>query len=224
MRIFCMLTAIVCCTLHFVSSLCPAADLADVIQRRYAETTSFSANFEQTLTHRESGSVEKRQGNLLFQKPLLLRWTTEKPHEELLVATKKEIWDYLPDEGVAYKYPLDTIRDSRGIIQVLTGQAALTKDFDVKPDGVENNFTKLRLYPKEPTPQMVEAVIWVDTAQGYIRRATITDFYGNANDVRFTSFLPNAQVRDTDFSFTPPKDVDVEDRATAGAQERELFK
>ena len=201
-----------------------ASDIANTIQARYEKLRTFSATFEQTLTHKESGSVEKRQGNLLFQKPLLIRWQTDKPHEETLVVTNKEIWDYLADEEIAYRYPLELVRDSRTIIQVITGQAALTKDFDVKEDGQENGLAKLHLYPKEAAPQMVEALLWVEPSTGYIRRASIIDFYGNSNDVRFTQFKPDTSLKASDFTFTAPKGVEVEDRIDRKMQERELFK
>ncbi|WP_374279487.1 outer membrane lipoprotein chaperone LolA [Desulfovibrio sp.] len=201
-----------------------ASDIATTIQARYEKLRTFSATFEQTLTHKESGSVEKRQGNLLFQKPLLIRWQTDKPHEETLVVTNKEIWDYLADEEIAYRYPLELVRDSRTIIQVITGQAALTKDFDVKEAGTENGLAKLHLYPKEAAPQMVEALLWVEPATGYIRRASIIDFYGNSNDVRFTQFKPDTSLKASDFTFTAPKGVEVEDRIDRKVQERELFK
>ncbi len=216
-------TGMTLCALFCLSPVM-AADLASVIQQRYETLKSFSAEFEQTLTHKESGSVERRQGSLLFQKPLLIRWQTAKPHEETLVVTAREIWDYLPDEEVAYRYPPSLVRDSRSIIQVITGQAALTKDFDVKPEGEDQGMAKLRLYPKEPAPQMVEAVIWVEPGSGYIRRASIVDFYGNTNDVRFLSFKPDVRLSSSDFSFTPPKGIDVEDRIDRDMSERELFK
>ena len=208
----------------FAATAAQASDIANTIQARYEKLRTFSATFEQTLTHKESGSVEKRQGNLLFQKPLLIRWQTDKPHEETLVVTSKEIWDYLADEEIAYRYPLELVRDSRTIIQVITGQAALTKDFDVKEDGQENGLAKLHLYPKEAAPQMVEALLWVEPATGYIRRASIIDFYGNSNDVRFTQFKPDTTLKASDFTFTAPKGVEVEDRIDRKVQERELFK
>ena len=207
-----------------VASAAQAADIASTIQTRYEKLRTFSATFEQTLTHKESGSVEKRQGNLLFQKPLLIRWQTDKPHEETLVVTHKEIWDYLADEEIAYRYPLELVRDSRTIIQVITGQAALTKDFDVKEAGQENGLAKLHLYPKEPAPQMVEALLWVEPSTGYLRRASIIDFYGNSNDVRFTQFKPDTSLKESDFTFTAPKGVEVEDRIDRKVQEKELFK
>ncbi|MDR2745740.1 MAG: outer membrane lipoprotein carrier protein LolA [Desulfovibrio sp.] len=219
--------AILVCALFFLTEKTPrAADAAETtarIQRQYTAIGGFEANFEQMLTHRESGAAEKRKGTLLFQKPFLVRWETEKPHQELLVVTSREIWDYLPDEDLAYRYPLSMVQDSRSIIQVITGQAALTKDFDVKPDGEEGNFVRLKLHPREPGPQMVEAVIWADKTDGYIRRAELTDFYGNKNTVRFTSFNPQTQFRESDFSFTPPAGVEVEDHSKKKTRQRELF-
>ena len=210
--------------LILMAATAQASDIANTIQARYEKLRTFSATFEQTLTHKESGSTEKRQGNLLFQKPLLIRWQTDKPHEETLVVTNKEIWDYLADEEIAYRYPLELVRDSRTIIQVITGQAALTKDFDVKEAGQENGLAKLHLYPKEPAPQMVEALLWVEPSTGYIRRASIIDFYGNSNDVRFTQFKPDTSLKESDFTFTAPKGVEVEDRIDRKVQEKELFK
>ncbi len=50
------------------------------------------------------------------------------------------------------------------------------------------------------------------------------DFYGNTNDVRFLSFKPDVRLSSSDFSFTPPKGIDVEDRIDRDMSERELFK
>ncbi|MFT4300747.1 MAG: outer membrane lipoprotein chaperone LolA [Desulfovibrio sp.] len=200
-----------------------AQDMAVAIQARYEKLGSFAADFEQTLTHKESGSVEKRQGKLLFKKPLLIRWQTASPREETLVVTGKEIWNYLPEEEVAYRYPPSLVQDSRSIIQVITGQAALNKDFEVKPEGKEGGLSKLRLFPKEPAPQMVEAVIWVEPETGYIRRANILDFYGNGNEILFTSFTPDVSIKASEFTFAPPKGVEVEDRIESKVPEKELF-
>ena len=76
----------------------------------------------QRLVHQESGSEETRQGTLAFQKPLRVRWETKAPHAELLVITDKDVWDYLPDEELAYQYSPEVVHDSRSIIQVITGQ------------------------------------------------------------------------------------------------------
>ena len=183
---------------------------------------NIKASFEQRLTHRESGSVEQRQGSLYFQKPLLIRWETSKPHE-LIVINEKEVWNYLADEEIAYRYSPQLVQDSRTIIQVITGQARLDKDFSVKVLGKDGNLQKLQLYPKEPTPELVEATLWIDPNSKLIRRATITDFYGNSNDISFTELNLNTKMSEDLFKFNAPKGVEVEDRIGKDIQEKKLF-
>lgn len=201
-----------------------SADLVDRIQKAYANINAFTADFTQTLTHKESGAVEKRNGSIQFQKPLRVRWQTEKPHEETLVINSREIWDYIPEEQIAYRYGPEVAQDSRRIIQVITGQAKLDRDFDVKNGINENGLVKLALFPKEPSTDLVEATIWADPQSGIIQRASVTDFYGNINNIAFKSFKPASKLPDQRFSFTPPKGVDVEDRLANKVRERDLFK
>lgn len=210
-----------CCVSPAFSAQLP---IISKIQDFYGKTESFAADFAQRLEHKESGSTEQRNGNIKFKKPLKIYWQTKKPHEEILVINQREIWDYLPDEEIAYRYSPKIAQDSGGIIQVLTGQAALNKEFDVKPVGSEGNLQKLQLYPHEPTPQLVEALIWVDDKTGRIVRARITDFYGNANDVALSNFNDRVKLADKDFDYKPPKGIEIEDRLDKPIQERELFK
>ena len=189
-----------------------ADDLTSLIQKYYRSMNSFSADFAQTLTHRESGAVEKRQGTITFVKPLRLRWETKSPRKELLLVTRETIWNYIPDEEVAFKYNPNLAQGAANIIQVITGQADLMRDFEVKRVGLEQGLQRLKLYPKNPTTQLVEADIWVDASNGNIRKTVSMDFYGNANSIQFNDYRHNPKVKDSLFSFTPPKGVEVEDR------------
>ncbi len=186
-----------------------AATLEANIQEKYKQIKTIKTTFQQTLNHKESGSVQKRTGTLLFQKPFLVRWETKEPNPELLLISSKIVWNYLPDEEVAYKYTPDIVESSRSLVQVITGQAQLSKDFSVKNLGKDGNYTKLHLYPHEPTTEMVEAIIWVDK-NNIIRKASIIDFYSNSNTLHFTSVQTNVNLPKDTFSFTPPRGVDVE--------------
>ncbi len=185
------------------------ASLEENIQKKYLGISSIKTSFEQTLTHKESGSVQKRKGQLLFSKPFHVRWETKNPYPELLLITDSVVWNYLPDEEVAYKYTPDIVEGSRPLVQVITGQAQLNKDFAVKNLGKDGSYTKLQLYPHDPSPDMVEAFLWVDKDL-LIRKASIIDFYGNSNMLHFTQVEVNASLPAQTFNFTPPKGVDVE--------------
>ncbi len=197
-----------------------AADITAAVnkmQTAYAGMQSFRADFTQQLLQRESGVVEKRNGVILFQKPLLVRWETAAPHAELLMVTDKEIWNYLPDEELAYRYSRALAEDSRSLIQVITGQSALSRDFDVEAaqSPEDGKLIHLLLYPKDPTTELTEAQIWLDPDTSLIRRAMVMDFYGNTNTIELQNLKPNAPVSAKDFQFTPPKGTEVEDHVEA---------
>ena len=202
----------------------PANPVVSALQNKYEGIASMKAEFTQILVHKESGSRESRSGTLLFKKPLLVRWESKKPTPELLLVTAKEIWNVFPDEEVAYKYPLSLAQDSRSIVRVITGQARLDQDFQIEDEGREGNLIKLRLFPKEPVQALVEAIFWVDPSSSLIKKLRIYDFYGNENEIRFTSQDIGAAVRDASFSFTPPKGMDVEDRTKDGAPQKPLMR
>ena len=209
----------------------PAAAWADAalvgkIQAHYQGVSTLSGEFTQVLLHKESGSRTEQAGKLAFRKPLLVRWEVTTPkREELIVVNAKELWDYIPGEEIAYKYPVALVQDSRTMIKVITGQANLQEDFKVKAAGKEDGLNKLKLIPKEATQQITLAVIWV-ADDGVIKRAMIQDFFGNENDITFTSLDFDVAMQDSLFKFTPPADIEVQDRSSEGAdqpQERKLF-
>ena len=206
--------------LFLLMGLAPAAHAAEgvasvaaKVQAAYADMESFRANFSQELLQRDSGMVQKRSGTIAFKRPLLVRWETAAPHAELLMVTSKEIWNYLPDEELAYRYSRALAEDSRSLIQVVTGQSALTRDFDVEPaeDGAKGGLIHLMLYPKEPTAELTEAQLWIDPATSLIRRAMVMDFYGNTNTVELKDLQKNVSVPASLFTFAPPKGTEVED-------------
>ena len=225
MRLLTIIAIIVAGVLFLSSGAANAApSLSEAIQKTYESMEAFSATFTQRLVHQESGSEETRNGNLLFQKPLRIRWETQKPDTELLVVSEKEVWDYLPDEEVAYRYSPEVVRDSRSVLQVITGQTRLDVDFSIESEKDENGMAVLRLYPREPSTQMVEAVIWVDKDSNLIRKAQILDFYGNTNEVTLNSLTPDAPIPAGAFQFTPPKGISIEDLTSQTAPERPLLK
>lgn len=193
------------------------------LQKKYESLKTFRAIFTQRLLHQESDSEEIRKGTLLFQKPLNIRWETEKPYPELLVVSADTVWDYLPDEELAYCYSPDVVKDSRSVIQVITGQTRLDKDFTVQSEKDDNGLAVLRLYPKDPTPQLVEAILWINKESKLITKVQIMDFYGNTNEIHFTTITPNIPLQSSIFSFTPPEGTTVENLKNQATPERPLL-
>ena len=195
-----------------------AADpLAAKLQKKYASINTMQSAFTQVLVHKESGSRQNRSGTFSFKKPLLVRWDTQSPSKELLLVSANVVWNAFPDEEIAYKYALSLAQDSRSIIRVMTGQARLDQDFVVENEGKEGNLLLLRLYPKDPTQALVEALLWIDADTLLIKKVRVYDFYGNENEIAFDKQNINGNLNDALFSYTPPKDYAVEDMTKKGA-------
>ena len=203
------LLTILFCLLAFPAEASP---LTEALQKKYASIDSMTANFTQTLVHKESGAKQQRSGVLSFKKPLLVRWETKSPTPELLLVGKDAIWNAFPEEEIAYKYAIGLAQDSRSIVRVVTGQARLDQDFTVEEEGREGQSVKLRLYPKEPNQAMVEALLWVDPSSHLIKKIRAYDFYGNENEISFSAHNPTVKLPESNFKYSPPKDFAVEDR------------
>ncbi|MDL2307738.1 outer membrane lipoprotein chaperone LolA [Desulfovibrio sp. OttesenSCG-928-C06] len=182
------------------------------VQKRYADFNSLQASFEQFITHGESGVSETRSGTISFRKPLLVRWATNPPAEELLLVTDKEIWQYIPDEELAYKYPLAAMDDKNAFLRVLFGLSSLAESFDITVLPGEDDFACLQLDPHEPSMSLMQATIWLEKDSAIIRRILIRDFYGNRNQVQLDGIKFNVDIPDADFAFTPPPGVEIEDQ------------
>lgn len=200
-----------------------AESLAAGVQKAYAAVGSMRAEFTQRLAHKESGAVENRSGVLLFKKPLLVRWETKKPSPELLIVGSDAIWNVFPDEELAYKYSTAVAEDSGGIIRVVTGQVRLDQDYDLEDEKREGDLLTVRLYPKQPSQALVEALLWVDPSTYLIKKIKVYDFYGNENEIAFTGQQPGAAVKDASFAYTPPADFLIEDRSKDSALQKPLL-
>ena len=201
-----------------------ASGLIDVMQKTYSDMASMRCEFEQTLVHRESGSKTTRPGVLQFKKPLLVHWEVTGKEHEILIITKDDVWDYLPDEDVAYRYNLDVIDDSNSFIKVVTGQANMREDFEIASEKNVAGLVEYHLYPLKPTQQLTEAYIWLEPKTGIIKQVRILDFFGNENSIVFKNINLKASLSDKLFSFSPLQNVDIEDHFdTESVPERTLF-
>ena len=207
-----------------------APNLFDAMQSVYAGMQAMRCEFEQTLVHRESGGKTTRPGTLEFKKPLLARWELAGASPELIVVSDSEVWNYLPDEEVAYRYSAAVLDRDNSFLKIVTGQANLRQDFEIASEAqADDGSVEYHLYPFRPTQQLTELYLWIDSGQGsrgeagVIRRVRIIDFFGNENDIRFTQCDLKARPDAAAFQFTPPAGVDVEDNRNNPRPELNLF-
>ncbi len=77
--------------------------LVKQIQKIYKNIQSFQTDFVQKLTNPQTQDTEIRKGKIAYKEPRLIYWETNSPEKELFVVTKECVWDYFPEEKIAYK-------------------------------------------------------------------------------------------------------------------------
>lgn len=232
---------VVLCAATTPGQVVPANDYAVTLQREHPEVTAFGTlhpgyeAWESQLERLKAAGIRGLKLHPDFQHfwlddPRLLPMFEAAQDDFIFlfhigdnVPPDKDVWDYLPDEELAYQYSPEVVHDSRSIIQVITGQSRLDKDFTVEAEPDDNGLAVLRLYPKDPSPQLVEALLWVDKGTKLIKKAQILDFYGNTNEVALTSLTPDASIKAGTFQFTPPQGITVENLMNQDAPERPLL-
>ena len=189
-----------------------AEDISDKIHTRYKEISSFKTSFVQELTKAASGNTEKRKGVIYFQKPTNVRWQTNEPEKETLLVNKSTVWQYIPKENLAYKFALRNKFKSKTMIEFITGDVNVEKDFQLERlDKSDEGWVKLKLTPKDPEPSMVMAHLWVEPKSGLLRRIKIRDFWSNENTLTFKDIQLSPDISPDLFNFEPPEDVEVKD-------------
>ncbi len=184
------------------------------IQKQYQMLESFTASFVQKLTNAATKEVEVRSGHIAFVKPRKIRWETTTPEKELLLVGENIVWDYFPDENMAYKYAVGQILQSKTMLRFISGEANLEEDFVIENQGNDNGRIKLKLIPKEPESNLVLAYGWVHPKTKLLSKVLLVDFFGNGNELELNSLAINTKLNQDMFTFVPPKGVTVEDSSS----------
>lgn len=188
-----------------------AEDLTDRIQKRYDTLQSFRGFFSQKLTNASSHEVQERLGTITFMRPRYIRWETTSPEQELLIIGHDTVWDYFPEDEIAYRYSVDQILSSKTMLRFLSGDANLKDDFVVTDLGMDGEFRHLKLVPRAPEPNLVEGEIWVVPGQDMLERIKLVDFFGNINELELTGLELDVPIADKEFRLTPPAGTDIKD-------------
>lgn len=209
-RLICILAIF---ALAFIGILpASAQDVANSIQEQYAQVNSFQTDFSQKLTNAASGESELREGTICYLKPEKIRWHTTSPEEELLISNNNVVWDYFPQEDVAYKYSLQGRFDSKTMLEFISGEVNLKQDFKIENHGQDLDFSdwiQIELVPKDPEPSLVKAHIWLEPESHLIQQVLLVDFFGNKNRLTFEDIDLNVDLEESLFEFTPPEGVEI---------------
>jgi len=202
---------IMCLFLLIPGQALSGQNIIDDLLENYKNIQSVRTKFNQILKSKTTREEEIRSGNIICKKSLnrvKVRWEIEKPEHEILIVNGNIIWDYFPEEKLAYKYKLSKIEQSRIIFDLITGKIDLKKKFNITNEGIKGDLYKIKLVPFNPEPNMVLVYLWIDKNQ-LIKKINIIDFFGNENFLEFDDINLNPEIDSKLFWNKPPSGVKI---------------
>jgi outer membrane lipoprotein carrier protein len=200
MRVFLLLTSLVALAGH------AAAAGVETLKTYLRETTSASAQFTQVVFDRSMRKLQETSGSMQFARPGKIRWSYEKPYEQLIVGDGTKLWIYDKDlNQVTVRAMTQAIGGSPAAL--LAGSNNIEKDFRLSPDGAKDGYDWLEAVPRsaESTFQKVR----MGFGKSGLEAMELTDGFGQLTIVRFSRIERNPALAPELFRFTPPKGADV---------------
>lgn len=180
------------------------AGAIDALKKFNADTDGISGTFSQTVKSKKR--TQTASGEFKILRPGQFRWEYTKPYKQLIVGDGKTIWLYDTDLAQVTKSAQNqTIGDSPAAI--LSNKNALDSSYTLKEDGSKNGVDYVLAKPKRNNAGYQFIKIGFKGEQ--LATMQLKDSFGNETTIRFDSINTHPKLSKSQFSFTPPKGVDV---------------
>ncbi|ANN68202.1 outer membrane lipoprotein chaperone LolA [Bordetella bronchialis] len=184
-----------------------AATAQEQLHAFVASVTAATGSFTQaTSGGQQSQPRPPQSGTFSFQRPGRFKWSVQKPYEQLIVSDGKQVYQYDPDLAQVTVRKVDqAIGTSPAAI--LFGSGSLEQSFDVSALPARDGLEWLRAKPRTTDAGFSRVDIGFKDNQP--ARIELLDAFGQTTRVDLSNIVPNPRINAQDFTFTPPKGVDV---------------
>ena len=187
----------------------PLDQIIEKVESRY-EVPGFTANFYQVSTIKAMEISDEATGKIYVKRPGMMRWEYEKPEPQIIIANRKKLWIYRPEENqVMVGGAPDFFGDGKGA-GFLADIKLLRRKFDISLlKGADPQSYALKLTPLENTLDVSEIHLNVSKSTFVIQRVVTYNPYGDETLIDLINSRFD-QIPDADlFDFTPPEGTDV---------------
>ncbi len=200
----------------------PASAAIDRAARAFRAARTIRATFEQTLTNPTTGTTNTTSGDLALAQPNRVALKFNNAGGDRVVVDGQTAWVYLPSAvpGQVLKLPARG-KGISGVESVSELLASPRSKYTVGDGGaatVGGRATRVVvLTPRTDGQPVTKARVWVDDQDGAVRQLELTDANGLVRSLRMTTWVANAKLAPSTFTFDVPSGVRVVDRAAAAS-------
>ena len=190
--------------IFFCLTLITPALLAANLQVLLGQFQSMTADFSQTSVSQGSSLVRHASGTVSIVKPNRFRWQVLAPSKQLYVCDGKTLWTYEPALLQVIVRPLKNSFTGTPLL-LLSGKVGDTLSlFSVQTLGHEH----FLLTPK-PSPNNLIKWVRLSFSGKVITTMVLENTLGQVTTVVFSHVQMNPSISLAQFTFNPPKGVDV---------------
>ncbi len=171
-----------------------------------ATLNNFSAHFQQTLYSADDYPIQKSDGKMEVARPGKLRWISNAPMEQWVVADGETLWVYDPDlEQVTIKPFLEDIHDTPAML-FIGGLERIADDYAVVEQRNDDDRTYI-LTPRAEHSLYSKVAL---SFHGNLPSAIVLwDRMGQRTNVALTGVESNGAIDPRRFEFVVPEGTDI---------------
>ena len=182
---------------------------------KYGNLKGISVEYEREIITKSMAmfgsdlSGDLASGIFYIKPPHFLIVDQEKPTSEMIISNGSDLWHYIPDKKLAYKYPSRMLgKELRILCDIFQGLGSVEDSFDVELDLDNEGDYRLKLIPREVWQGISH--IFVTVSKGDYRIISVErNSYGDITRFVLGEFSENKDLKESDFSFVPPKGVEL---------------
>lgn len=191
----------------FVFSAGAHANAVTRLENFFQTTHTLSGQFTQQVYETDGPRISQSSGSFELARPGRFRWSYLKPHRQILVSNGHKLWIYEKDLSQV------TVRSvgkalGRAPITLLGGSVPLTENYTLSDDGHRDGLVWVKLVPKNLKNSQFERIL-LGLKAGSIQQMVLFDQFGHRTVITFEGIKRNIALPAKDFTFLPPKGVDV---------------
>jgi outer membrane lipoprotein carrier protein len=173
--------------------------------------------FEQKVFDNNGRLKEDSSGKVALSAPRLFRWEYVKPDPQLIVADGIHVWVYDPDlEQVTVKN--QSGEEQQSPLYVLIDPTELDRRYALTDGGTHDGLKWIGLAPKKKDEDAGFKVAMLGFEGNDLRMMKLSDNLGQRTEIVFAGWKRNPAFAKNEFTFTPPKGVDVVGEVEKGAE------
>ncbi len=178
------------------------------LEIRY-KPVGFTARFTQESTVKALEITDSASGRITVKRPDKMRWTYEKPENQIIITDGQTLWAYRPEEHQVMigKSPA-LLGDGKGA-SFLTDIDQIKKKFNVTLEERTAEYYRLKLIPLRKTPELAVIYILISAKTSDLTEIITYNAYEDETLIKFTDIEFKQHLDGALFTFDIPAGIDV---------------